>query len=423
MEEIQLKDICDLDNGYAFKSDDYVDNSNTLNCRMSNIRPDGSFDILYSAKYLPDEFAEKYKDYILHDGDLIIAMTDMAGDPKILGVPTVVDTQGFCLLLNQRVGRLRFIRDGVNADYLKFALQCPKVRTYLKRFAGGGVQLNVSKKDILSAPVCMRNEEEQNHIAGLFKRVLEVKTKRERELQLLDDLIKARFVELFGDPQLNPFEWDVVNISEVVGGKVSNGFFAKRDDYTDTGNVSVLGVANIVNRMYSKIDDLPRTNADDKDIGKFAVRYGDMLFCRSSLVAEGIGKASIIPEDVQENVLFECHVIRLPLDLRKCVPEFMQTLSTMDYFRNQVIAQSKTATMTTIGQDGILKTEIILPPIEKQKEFYDFVKQVDKSKLTELFRAWDASCPKGKKMRIRKRSTALNLQCKKYFKFTASALL
>ena len=79
MEEIQLKDICDLDNGYAFKSDDYVDNSNTLNCRMSNIRPDGSFDILYSAKYLPDEFAEKYKDYILHDGDLIIAMTDMVG--------------------------------------------------------------------------------------------------------------------------------------------------------------------------------------------------------------------------------------------------------------------------------------------------------------------------------------------------------
>ena len=120
---------------------------------------------------------------------------------------------------------------------------------------------------------------------------------------------------------------------------------------------------------------------DSEDIEKFEVKYGDMLFCRSSLVAEGIGKASIIPEDVQEKVLFECHVIRLPLDLNKCVPEFMQVLSTMDYFRNQVIAQSKTATMTTIGQDGILKTDIILPPLEKQKEFYEFVKQVDKSKV------------------------------------------
>ena len=55
-------------------------------------------------------------------------------------------------------------------------------------------------------------------------------------------------------------------------------------------------------------------------------------------------------------------------------------LSTTDYFRKQIIAQSKTATMTTIGQDGILKATIILPPIEKQREFYSFVKKVDKSK-------------------------------------------
>ena len=61
--KIQLKAICDLQNGYAFKSSDYVESSNTLNCRMSNIRPDGSFDILYNSKYLPDEFAEKCKDY------------------------------------------------------------------------------------------------------------------------------------------------------------------------------------------------------------------------------------------------------------------------------------------------------------------------------------------------------------------------
>lgn len=220
----------------------------------------------------------------------------------------------------------------------------------------------------------------QAEIVSVLDKLTGIIEYRKIELESFDELIKVRFVEMFGDPNLNPKKWDVVNISEVVDGKVSNGFFAKRDDYCDDGNIRVLGVANIVNRMYSNLEDLPRTNADDKDIEKFEVKYGDMLFCRSSLVAEGIGKASIIPEDVQENILFECHVIRLPLDLSKCVPEFMQTLSTMDYFRNQVISQSKTATMTTIGQDGILKTDIILPPIDKQKEFYDFVKQVDKSK-------------------------------------------
>ena len=95
----------------------------------------------------------------------------------------------------------------------------------------------------------------------------------------------------------------------------------------------------------------------------------------------GALSVSIVPKNTPHNVLFECHVIRLPLDLNKCVPEFMQVLSTTDYFRNQVIAQSKTATMTTIGQDGILKTDIILPPLEMQKKFLAFVEQTDKSKL------------------------------------------
>ena len=226
------------------------------------------------------------------------------------------------------------------------------------------------------------DSDKQSEIVKVLDKLMDIIKHRKNELFALDALIKARFVEMFGDPIINSFGWKIVNIFEVVGGKVSNGFFSKRDDYCDDGNVSVLGVANIVNRMYSKVDELPKTNADLKDIEKYEVKYGDMLFCRSSLVAEGIGKASIVPEGVHDRVLFECHVIRLPLDLDKCVPEFMQTLSTMDFFRNQVIAQSKTATMTTIGQDGILKSNIILPPIEKQREFYDFIKQVDKSKFS-----------------------------------------
>ena len=251
----------------------------------------------------------------------------------------------------------------------------------LRQQAIGGVIKYIKLGNLTDALVELPPINQQKAIVERLEKTRGILDKRNEEMNALDDLIKARFVEMFGDPQINPFGWAVVNISEVVGGKVSNGFFAKRDDYVDDGNVSILGVANIVNRMYSKVDELPKTDADDKDIEKFEVRYGDILFCRSSLVAEGIGKASIIPENVQDKVLFECHVIRLPLDLNKCVPEFIQTLSTTDFFRNQVIAQSKTATMTTIGQDGILKTDIILPPVHKQREFYDFVIQVDKSKV------------------------------------------
>ena len=236
---------------------------------------------------------------------------------------------------------------------------------------------SLTKARLLDIEIPLPPMSDQHHIAAVLDKVSDVIRLRKQQLAKLDELINARFVEMFGDPEINSYGWQKVNISAVLCGKASNGFFAKRDDYHEDGNVSVLGVAYVVNRMYSQVNLLPRTNATKEDILKYSLHYGDMLFCRSSLVAAGIGKASIVPENTPNNTLFECHVIRLPLDLEKCVPEFMQVLSTTDYFRKQIIAQSKTATMTTISQDGILKADVILPPIEKQREFYAFILQVN----------------------------------------------
>ena len=322
----------------------------------------------YGANGIQDYVA----DYIFDD-ELVLLAED-GGNFGSRERPIAYRVSGKCWVNNH--AHVLKPKDELDVDYLCYSLMFYKV----DGMVNGATRQKLTQAAMRKMQIPSRSMDEQKQIVDELNRVIKIKKQRQKELVLLDDLIKARFVEMFGDPQINPFGWDVVNISEVVGGKISNGFFAKRDDYIDDGNVSVLGVANIVNRMYSKVDELPKTNADDKDIEKFEVRYGDMLFCRSSLVAEGIGKASIIPENVQDNILFECHVIRLPLDLSKCVPEFMQTLSTMDFFRNQVVAQSKTATMTTIGQEGILRTDIILPPIDKQREFYDFVRQTDKSK-------------------------------------------
>ena len=371
MKKIRLGDACDILNGFAFKSENYVDSGIRV-IRIANVQKGYIED--NTPVFYPLETNELDK-YMLEEGDLLMALTGNVGRVAIL------KKEFMPAALNQRVACLRLKTDRVAKDYLFHVLNSAFFEQQCIQSSKGVAQKNMSTEWLKDYEIPMYPKEQQELIADILDKTRNIIISRNYELKKLDDLIKARFVEMFGDPQINPFGWDVVNISEVVGGKVSNGFFAKRDDYADDGNVSVLGVSNIVNRMYSNVDKLPKTNADDKDIEKFEVRYGDMLFCRSSLVTEGIGKASIVPENVQDNVLFECHVIRLPLDLSKCVPEFMQALSTMDFFRNQVVAQSKTATMTTIGQDGILKTDIILPPIDKQRTFYDFVHQVDKSKV------------------------------------------
>lgn len=269
----------------------------------------------------------------------------------------------------------------LDQQYLLYYLKSNVTLARIKAVASGSVRDNLKLSMLYEFPIDLISLDQQYEVVSILNAIQKIIDLYQKELSGLDELVRARFVEMFGDPMINPYGWKVINISEVLRAKASNGFFSRRDDYCDDGNVWVLGVANIVNRMYSQINDLPRTNANEKDIEKFEVKYGDMLFCRSSLVAEGIGKASIIPEGAPANILFECHVIRLPLDLDKCVPEFLQTLSTTKFFRNQVISKAKTATMTTIGQDGILKTDIILPPLEKQREYYDFIKQIDKSRL------------------------------------------
>jgi type I restriction enzyme, S subunit len=162
---VKLGDVCDLQNGFAFKSSDYVDNSNTLNIRMSNIRPNGKFDELHNIKYLPDDYATKYADYKLIEGDLIIAMTDMAGDPKILGLPTIVknlDERTF--LLNQRVGKLHNFSDEIYVPYLCYFLST--LKNFYKNKGAGGLQINISKKDILSAKIPLPPLEQQQHIVA-----------------------------------------------------------------------------------------------------------------------------------------------------------------------------------------------------------------------------------------------------------------
>ena len=277
-----------------------------------------------------------------------------------------------CFLGADGVKLLRCRDYKVNSKYAYYALSAVKIPN-----TGYNRHFKWLKESIFHLP----DFKEQERIVMQLNLTSELIKRRKKQLAKLDELVKSRFIEMFGDPNCNPKNWNIVDLKEIVANKVTNGFFAKREEYRNDGNVKVLGVANIVNRMYSNTNNLPRTNATESDIQKYSVKYGDMLFCRSSLVVEGIGKASIVPKITSGPILFECHVIRLPLDLKKCIPEFIQELSTTYFFRKQIVSQSKTSTMTTIGQEVILKSKIILPPLGLQKDFLYFIEQTNKLRV------------------------------------------
>ena len=244
----------------------------------------------------------------------------------------------------------------------------------------GSLSPTINWRDLKELKFNLPELDEQKKLAEVLWQIVATMESYKKLIAKTDEMVKAKFVEMFGTIESGKSK--VENITKVLSGKASNGFFAKKNEYTEDGNISILGVTNIVNTLYSKIDNLPRAIGSDSDIQRFSVKYGDVLFCRSSLVAEGIGKASIVPKNTPSNTLFECHVIRLPLDLQLCIPEFLQIQLTLPFCRNQILAQAKTVTMTTIGQSELLKINILVPPIESQKQFADFVEKSEESKST-----------------------------------------
>jgi len=367
--KVKLGDVCDLRNGVAIKSEDYIINSNTLNCRMSNIRPDGTFDILYNAKYLPDNFSEKYKNYLLKNGDLVIAMTDMAGDPKILGVPTVVKSNGFNIIQNQRVGKLELLTDNIDENYLKFALQSKNVKNYFKKFSAGGVQLNLSKKEILNAPIVLPTIEEQKILVNLFKTIESFIYLRKKELLNLNSLNKSLFTKYsIGEKE------SIANLCYVKARIGWQGLTKK--EYLSNGEYYLITGVDFKNE---KIDfkncfyvTKERYNQDEN----IKVKINDILLTKDGT----IGKVAIVDKLEKPATLNSGVFVLRPKVNNLNVTYLMHSLISED-FKKFIDDIKIGATVPHLNQAALLKYKLILPPIELQNKFAERIEKIEKLKF------------------------------------------
>lgn len=269
-------------------------------------------------------------------------------------------------------------KSDVDMMYLYYHLKYLKPQ--LRHISTGSTFESINRSQLENLIIDYKPYSEQIKISNILQVVQRQIEVREKLLRLYDLLIKSRFVEMFGDLNHNP-SYPVVNLKSLIIGSPSNGFFASKELYDKNGKVNLVGVKEVVGNLYTNIYDTPKLNIDDSTLKKYLIDYGDMLFCRSSLVKSGIAKASIVPRSNNKSYIFECHTIKIKLNQQLCIPEFMQVQSEQTYFRNQVIKNSKTATMTTISQQGIVDTKVLLPPVSIQEEFTKFLSQINKLKF------------------------------------------
>ena len=253
---LKLSDVCDLFNGYAFKAKEYVEKSNTVIVRMGNIRPNGTFDIEHKIKYLPNKYSEELTRYRLNDGDLILAMTDLASEMRILGNPTLIKgSDGRNLMLNQRVGKLhKFNFNLITKEYLRFILTSKQIKDYYKSLGGGGLQINIGKQQILSVTIPIPPLEEQKRIVAkidtLFAKIDKAITLTETSLVQAKNLLPSVLKEVFEKGKADG--WEEKKLGEIAFLKSGSTPRRSNKSYWEAGTIPWLKSGELNDSMEIK---------------------------------------------------------------------------------------------------------------------------------------------------------------------------
>lgn len=295
----KLGEICDLQNGFAFKSKDYIDFSNTMNFRMSQIRPGGGIDLENNPKFLPDEYVIKYKDYLLKEGDVVIAMTDLATETKILGVPTIVPKDNRNWLLNQRVGKLFKIDfSKVYLPYLKYILTSETVNKYYKSLGRGGLQINIGKQDILNAKIPLPPLQEQQRIVAIldeaFTAIDKAKANTEQNLKNAKELFESELQRVFNDKGEG---WEEKTLGEILD--FFNGFAFKSKDAIENSNTQLVRIGNLYqNELNLERRAVYYPDEFAKSFSKYLLKSNDLIISLTGTTGkEDYGYTVKIPEN------------------------------------------------------------------------------------------------------------------------------
>ena len=198
--------------------------------------------------------------------------------------------------------------------------------------------------------------------------------KRQQQLNMFDNLIKARFVELFGTPFVNEKHW----INGTIGDVVTEVRYGTSRPAVDGGKYPYLRMNNLTSDGYIDLNNLKRIDIPDEEVEKCIVRKGDILFNRTNSV-ELVGKTALF--DLDEEMIIAGYIIRVrlkPILLPEIFAQYMNLKPVKDLLRSMAKGAVNQANINAQELQGI---RVFIPNIELQKEFVSFKKQIDKSKF------------------------------------------
>ena len=326
-----------------------------------------TFYIMDSVRHITEEGKEKTGLSYLPTGTVILSSRAPIGKTAIAGCEMCCN-QGFKNLI---------CSDAIYNEYLYFFL---KSKTdYLNSLGRGATFKEISKSIVESIEIPLPEVNQQKEIAEKFKKLEQLISLRKQQLAKLDELVKARFVEMFGDVLLNSMQWPektLERMADIVSG-ITKG---RKTTETDLQEVPYMAVSNVKDG-YIDWTTVKTILATRQEIEQYRLMPDDILMTEGG-DPDKVGRGAIIKVPLK-NSIHQNHIFRVRLNEQEILPSFFA-----EYLRHQKAKRyflgcaKQTTGIASINMRQLRALPTLVPPLSLQKQFAAFVERVDQQKQT-----------------------------------------
>ena len=350
-EKVKLGECATFINGYAFKPTDWSRNGIPI-IRIQNLT--GSMKQL---NYYNGKLDSKY---IINNGDILISWSASLG---------IFEWKKGKAYLNQHIFKVEFNKKDINKKYFVYLIKS-KINE-MKKNTHGATMKHITKSDFNKIEIFLPNIQKQQEISNKLDKVQEIIDLRKKQIEELDNLIKAQFVEMFQSKNY-PKE-ELGNLCDVRDGTHDSPKYIEESKY------KFITSKNIIN---NEIDFSEVKYISKQDYDKFNTRSrvncGDILMPMIGT----IGKPMIvnIPDDKIDFAIKNVALIKI-LNYSQVTNIYIKNLLDSDYFENAILQNKRGGTQKFIALSDIRKIQIEIPPIELQNQFAEIVNQINNQKF------------------------------------------
>ena len=356
MIRMKIKDICDLQNGRAFKPSDWGTAGLPI-IRIQNLNDERAPFNYYGGKY---NLAQE-----VDNGDLLFSWSGTPGTS--FGAFLWNRGKG---VLNQHIFKV-IPKVEVDKTYLMYALN-GNISTIISKAHGGVGLQHITKKELDEIEIQMVSISRQKKIVEILEKISLLIVLRKQQLEKLDELVKARFVEMFGDPIRNEKGWNTYTLAEMCD-EIGDGLHGT-PEYDENGEYPFINGNNLISGII-------QINPSTKKVNKKTYEKHYIKISQNAILLSINGTLGRIAFYNSEQVMLgksACYC-----NLRDEVNRiFVYNIMKTDAFARYLEDNATKSTIKNVGLKAIREYRLIMPPIPLQNQFSSFVERVDQQKQT-----------------------------------------